>query len=164
MAHAKPEVRIRPATVQDVPAILGFIRELAEYEKLERELEVTEDLLRAHLFGPRPAAEVHIASLACQDVGFAVFFTNFSTFVGRPGVFLEDLYVQPHVRGQGVGKALLREVARLALERDCGRLEWAVLDWNEPSIGFYKGLGAVPMSDWTMYRLAGEALEDLARR
>lgn len=154
---------IRPAVVDDVPTILGFIRKLAEYEKLEHEVTVTEELLRAHLFGPRPAAEALVASVGGRDVGYAAYFTNYSTFSGRPGIFLEDLFVQPHVRGRGVGKALLREVARIALERGGNWLGWTVLDWNEPSIQFYKSLGAVPLSDWTMFRLGEEAMERFAK-
>ena len=163
MAKPTLDLRIRPAVVDDVPTILGLIRELAEYEKLEQELTVTEDLLRAYLFGPRPAAEALMASVGGRDVGYAVYFTNYSTFSGRPGLFLEDLYVQPHVRGRGVGKALLREVARIALERDCNWVGWTVLDWNEPAIQFYKSLGAVPMSDWTMFRLGEDAIERFAK-
>lgn len=163
MGQSTLDLRIRPAVVHDVSTILGLIRELAEYEKLDQELTVTEDLLRGHLFGPRPAAESLIASVGGRDVGYAVYFTNYSTFSGRLGIFLEDLYVQRHARGQGVGKALLREVARIALERGCNWLGWTVLDWNEPAIQFYKSLGAVPMSDWTMFRLGAEAMGQLAK-
>jgi GNAT superfamily N-acetyltransferase len=156
-------IDIRAATAADVPHILGFIRELAEYEKLSHEVVATEELLREHLFGPRPMAEALIARLEEKPVGFALFFHNFSTFLAKPGIYLEDLFVQPAVRGKGVGTALLREVAKLAMTRKCGRLEWSVLDWNEPSIKFYKNLGAVPMSDWTIYRVTGTALTELAR-
>ena len=162
MTSPTSDLLIRPAAIKDVPTILGFIRELAAYEKLSHEVVATEDLLRRHLFGARPAAEVRIASLAAQDVGFALFFTNFSTFVGRPGIYLEDIYVRPHARGRGVGKALLRDVARLAVQRDCGRLEWSVLNWNEPAIRFYESMGAVPMSDWKVYRVTGPALAEIA--
>jgi GNAT superfamily N-acetyltransferase len=157
-----PTILVRPATVDCVPTILGFIRELAEYEKLLDQCVATEAALREHLFGPKPVAEARIGMLDGKPVGFALFFHSFSTFLARPGLYLEDLYVQPHARGKGVGKALLCELARLAAERGCGRLEWSVLDWNEPSINFYKRMGAVPMSEWTVYRLAGEALSRLA--
>ena len=156
------KIEIRPATETDVPRILGFIRELAEYEKLADHAQATEPLLREHLFGPRPAAEALIASVDATPVGFALFFSTFSTFVGRPGIYLEDVYVQPHARSKGVGKALLKAVARIAADRNCGRLEWAVLDWNAPAIGFYKKLGAVPMDEWTVFRVAGNALDQLA--
>jgi GNAT superfamily N-acetyltransferase len=155
---------LRPATEADVPHILGFIRELAAYEKLEHQVVATEAQLAAHLFGPRPAAEVVLAEIDGRPVGFALFFHNFSTFLGRPGLFLEDLYVQPHARGHGIGRALLTHLAGLAVARGCGRMEWSVLDWNEPAIGFYKSLGAVPMDEWTVFRLTGDALIALARR
>lgn len=153
---------ISPATAADVPHILGFIRKLAEYERLAHEMHATEDQLHRHLFGPRPAAEALIARLDAQPVGFALFFTTFSTFVGKPGIWLEDLFVLPDCRGKGIGKALLQNVAAIAVARDCGRLEWSVLDWNEPAIGFYRKLGAVPMNDWTTQRLTGESLNRLA--
>jgi len=156
-------IAIRAATKADVSIILKFIGELAEYEKLAHQMVATEALLLRHLFGPRPMAEVRIARLDGNDVGFALFFHNFSTFLGRPGIYLEDIYVQPQARGKGVGTALLKEVARLAVERECGRLEWSVLDWNEPSIGFYLKLGATPLSDWTTYRVTGEALAKLGK-
>lgn len=155
-------VDIRPAVENDVPLVLSFIRELAEYEKLSQQVTATESSLRQHLFGPHPAAEVIIATLDHDPAGFALFFQNFSTFVGRPGVYLEDLFVRAHARGAGVGRALLREVARTAVSRRCGRLEWSVLDWNEPAIGFYRKLGAVPMDDWTTFRVMGDALDKLA--
>ncbi|HSU68244.1 MAG TPA: GNAT family N-acetyltransferase [Tepidisphaeraceae bacterium] len=155
-------IDIRPGTEQDVPLILGFINELAEYEKLSHAVVATESLLREHLFGPSPAARTLIGSLDGTPVGFALFFRSFSTFVGRPGIYLEDLFVRKSARGSGVGKALLKAVARLAVEQNCGRLEWSVLDWNEPSIGFYKKLGAVPLDDWTMFRVTGDALQKLA--
>jgi GNAT superfamily N-acetyltransferase len=152
---------IRPAARSDVRVILGFIRELAEYEKLSDQVTATEDLLDRHLFGPNPVAHALIAEVDGKAVGFALYFFNFSTFVGRPGIYLEDLYVEPASRGQGVGRALLTELARVAVREKCGRLEWAVLDWNEPAIGFYKKLGAVPMQDWTVFRVTGEALSKL---
>jgi len=154
---------IRPATEADVPVLLAFIRELAEYEKLTHEVSATEEKLRLTLFGPRRFAE---ALLACADgkpVGFALFFHNYSTFLARPGLYLEDLYVQPAFRGQGIGKLLLTTVARLAVERGCGRYEWTVLDWNTPSIRFYEGLGAEMKSDWRIMRVTGAALERMAQ-
>jgi GNAT superfamily N-acetyltransferase len=157
-------ISIRPATSSDVATILGFIRSLAEYEKLSHACIATENLLREHLFGPKPAAEVLIATLDEKSVGFALFFPTFSTFLAKPGIYLEDLFVLPGARGRGVGKALLIEVARIAVNRECGRLEWAVLDWNEPAIGFYKSIGAVPLDDWTTYRLTGETLSRVAGR
>jgi GNAT superfamily N-acetyltransferase len=155
---------LRPATPSDVPAILGFIRELASYEKLEHEVVATEALLAEHLFGPRPAAEVVIAEVEGRPVGFALFLRNFSTFLGRPGMFLEDLYVQPHARGLGIGRALLRHLAGLAVARGCGRLDWNVLDWNAPAIGFYQKLGAEVLPDWRTCRLTGDALKALGKR
>ena len=154
-------VSLRPAAPSDLPAILGFIRELAAYERLEHQVVATEALLAEHLFGPRPAAEVVIAEVDGRAVGFALFFHNFSTFLGRPGMFLEDLYVQPHARGLGIGRALLRHLAGLAVERGCGRLDWNVLDWNAPAIGFYQKLGAEVLPDWRTCRLTGDALKAL---
>ena len=155
--------KIVPATERDIPLILSFIRKLAEYEKLSHQVVATEELLRVGLFGPRPAAEVVLAYLEDhQPVGFALYFHNFSTFVGRAGIYLEDLFVEPAYRGKGIGKALLAYVANVAVERGCGRYEWAVLDWNTPSINFYKGLGAVPLDDWTLFRLTGDALHRVA--
>lgn len=145
-----------------MPAIAALIRGLAEYEKLEREVVMTEELLTANLFGERAYAETVLAEEPERTaVGFALFFHNFSTFLGRPGIYLEDLFVLPAFRGRGIGKALLAHLARLAVERGCGRLEWAVLDWNRPAIGFYESLGARPNSEWTVYRLTGEALARL---
>lgn len=141
-----------------------MIRALAEYEKLAHIVVATEDQLRRTLFGPHPAAEVLLAYLNGEPVGFALFFPNYSTFLAQAGIYLEDLYVKPHARGKGAGLALLKELARIALERGCGRVEWAVLDWNEPSIQFYKKLGAVPMDDWTIFRLTSEPLMKLAAR
>ncbi|HWO44458.1 MAG TPA: GNAT family N-acetyltransferase [Methylomirabilota bacterium] len=155
-------IRIRSATKEDVPVVAELIRGLARYEKLEHEVVMTEDLLAAGLFGERPYAEVLLAVDEDRPVGFALFFHNFSTFLGRPGIYLEDLFVVPEERGSGVGRALLEHLARLAVDRGCGRLEWAVLDWNRDAIGFYERLGARPNSDWTVYRLTGEALTALA--
>ena len=155
---------IRPATPADVPTIARLIRDLAEYERLAHAVAFDDAELRAHLFGPRPYAEVLLAEDAGAVVGFALFFHNFSTFLGKPGVYLEDLFVEPAHRGQGHGKALLVALAKLAVERGCGRLEWAVLNWNEPAIAFYKALGAKPMDEWTVYRLTGDALSALATR
>lgn len=155
--------RIEKAREDDLALILSFIKELAEYERLSHEVVATEELLRESLFGERAVAEVVIAyDEDNRSVGFALFFHNLSTFLGRPGIYLEDLYVQPHARGKGIGRALLVHLARLAKERRCGRLEWAVLDWNEPAIGFYKKLGAVPMDEWTVFRATGESLDKLA--
>jgi GNAT superfamily N-acetyltransferase len=156
------DFRIKQAVEADVPLILSFIKELAEYERLSHTVVATEDLLRDALFGAHPCAEVIIAYDQNKPVGFALFFHNTSTFLGRRGVYLEDLYVRPEARGKGIGRALLVSLARLAKERGCGRFEWAVLDWNEPAIKFYKSLGAVPMDEWTIFRLTGEALDRLA--
>lgn len=154
---------IRPATPADTPLIARLIRGLAEYERLAHEVLLDESELERHLFGDRPYAEVLIAEGAGGDpAGFALFFHNYSTFLGKPGIYLEDLFVLPDRRGEGHGKALLSALARLAVERGCGRLEWSVLDWNQPSIDFYRSLGAVSMDDWTTYRLTGAALESLA--
>ena len=155
---------IRPATEDDVPIILSLIRELAEYERLSHEVVATEGLLRESLFGEWRGAEVLIACCKGAPAGFALFFHSFSTFLGRPGIYLEDLYVKPKFRSRGIGRALLTHLARLAKERGCGRLEWAVLDWNEPAIKLYKSIEAVPMDEWTVYRVTGEALETLATR
>jgi GNAT superfamily N-acetyltransferase len=152
---------IRPATADDARILRDLIVELASYEKLEHLVEATADDLRRHLFGPRPAAEALIAEVDGAAVGFALFFPNFSTFRGLPGIYLEDLFVKAEYRGRGLGKALLKRVATLAVERGCGRLEWAVLDWNAPSIAFYRSLGARPQDEWTLYRLDGEALREL---
>lgn len=155
-------VAIRPAKVDDVSLILAFIRELAEYERLLGTVDATEDCLRRTLFGERPEAEVLIGELQGEPVGFALFFSNYSTFKGRSGVYLEDLFVRPHARGTGVGKALLREVAKIAVARGCVRLEWAVLDWNVPAIEFYKRIGAQPLDEWTVYRISREGIAKLA--
>jgi GNAT superfamily N-acetyltransferase len=159
-----PEIGIRPATEEDVPLILSFVRELAGYERLSHEVSATEDLLRFHLFGEWREAEVVIGQYADEPARFALFFHNFSTFLGRPGMYLEDLYVKPEFRGKGIGRAVLAYVAGLAKERDCGRLEWSVLDWNEPAIELYRSIGTVPMDDWTVYRVTGKALDELAAR
>ena len=158
-----PAIRIVPATEDDVPLILRFIKGLAEYERLQDMVEATEDRLRASLFGHRRVAEVVIAHLDHEPAGYALFFHNFSTFLGQPGIYVEDIFVVPERRGAGVGRALLAHVAALAVERGCGRLEWAVLDWNEPAIGFYRRLGARPLDDWTVYRLTGDSLARLAQ-
>lgn len=152
---------LRRATRADVPEILRLIRALAEYEKLSGEVVATEAALAQTLFGERPAAEVLLAEEGGRAVGFALFFHNYSTFLGQPGIYLEDLFVESAFRGHGLGKQLLQAIARLAVERGCGRFEWAVLDWNEPAIGFYESLGARPMADWTVMRLTGEALKRL---
>lgn len=146
-----------------MPVIVRLIRALAEYERLTDQFVLEEGRLREHLFGARPAAEVLLAEDDGTVVGFALFFPNFSTFLGQPGLYLEDLFVLPEHRGHGHGKALFAALARLTVERGCGRLEWAVLNWNEPAIGFYRSLGAAPMDEWTVYRLAGEALEKLGK-
>ncbi|MGH7764090.1 MAG: GNAT family N-acetyltransferase [Candidatus Dormibacteraceae bacterium] len=157
-------VRLRAAEGADVPVIAELIRGLARYEKLEDEVQMTEQLLAKNLFGPRAYAETLLAEDGEAVVGFALFFHNFSTFLARPGIHLEDLFVIPEHRGTGIGRALLERLAQIAIERDCGRLEWAVLDWNRDAIGFYERLGAKPNSDWTVYRLSGEALSGLARQ
>jgi GNAT superfamily N-acetyltransferase len=155
---------IRSATPADTPLIARLIRGLAEYERLAHEVLLDESELERHLFGERPYAEVLIAEAdGGEAAGFALFFHNYSTFLGKPGIYLEDLFVLPDRRAEGHGKALLAALARLAVERGCGRLEWSVLDWNQPSIDFYRSLGAVSMDDWTTYRLTGAALESLAR-
>ena len=164
MDNHPPPIHITPATERDVPVILDLIRGLAEYERLAHVVTATEDQLRNTLFGPRPSAEVLLASLGAEPAGFAVFFTNYSTFFAQPGIYLEDLFVKPHARGKGIGLALLWRLARIALERGCTRMDWVVLDWNEPAVRFYKKLGAVPMDEWTTYRLSGEALEKLAAK
>jgi GNAT superfamily N-acetyltransferase len=155
-------IAIRPATSADLPLIAALIRELAEYEHLSGEVRFDEAVLGEKLFGPRPYAEVLIGEADGVPQGFALFFHNFSTFEGRPGIYLEDLFVRSEARGKGLGKALLVELARLVVERGCARLEWAVLDWNEPSIGFYKKLGARLMDEWTVMRVDGKALTRLA--
>lgn len=152
---------IRPATAADSATILSLIQALAEYEKLSHEVVATAETLRETLFGERPQAEAIIAEWEGQPAGFALFFHNYSTFLSRRGLYLEDLFVKPELRGRGIGKALFTRLARIAVERGCGRFEWSVLDWNEPAIGFYEALGAEPMSEWTVFRLSGEALRKL---
>jgi len=157
-------VTVRYAVPQDIDPIYGFILALAEYEKLAHEVRTDKDMLARHLFGAHPMAEVLIAELDGTGIGFALFFHNFSTFEGRPGIYLEDLFVVPEARGSGAGKALLAALARLTIERDCARLEWSVLDWNAPSIAFYRSIGAKPMDGWTIQRMDGDALALLANR
>jgi GNAT superfamily N-acetyltransferase len=157
-------ISIKPATVRDVPVVLRMIRGLAEYEKLLDACSATETQLCESLFGPHPAAEVIIAWDGDEAVGFALFFHNYSTFLAQRGLYLEDLFVLPEWRGRGVGRLLLERLAQIAVERDCGRLEWTVLDWNRPAIGFYHRVGATPMADWTIYRLTGGSLRRLASR
>jgi len=152
------DITIVPARESDVPVILQMIKGLAEYERLSHQVVATEDSLRETLFGPRPAAEVVLAYHRDEPIGFALFFQNYSTFMGRPGLYLEDLFVVPSRRGHGVGKLLLTHLASIAVERRCGRMEWAVLDWNESAIGFYKRLGASMLDDWRICRLTGDAL------
>jgi GNAT superfamily N-acetyltransferase len=156
------EFQIRPAQVEDVPIILQLIRDLATYERAPDEVSATEEQLVDVLFGDKPAAEVLLAFEGQSPVGFAVFFYNFSTWLGRPGLYLEDLFVKPEKRGKGYGRALLIELAKIAKRRDCGRMEWAVLDWNEPAIKFYQTLGAKPMHEWTVFRLTGDEIAKLA--
>lgn len=155
-------VRIVPATAADAPLLLSLIRELADYERLSQEVVATEASLREALFGTQPNAYAVIAHAGGEPVGFAVWFYNFSTFLGRPGLYLEDLFVRPAWRGRGIGRALLRHLANEAVARGCGRMEWAVLDWNAPAIGFYRRIGAVPMDEWTVFRLAGDSLKKVA--
>ena len=155
-------LNIRNAVVDDLDLIIGFIRALAEYERLADAVVLDRTLLGCHLFGNKPMAEVLIGEFVGVARGFALFFHNFSTFEGRPGIYLEDLFVEPEARGSGLGKALLARLAQLVMERGCARMEWAVLDWNEPSIAFYKALGAKAMAEWTVFRLDGDALSALA--
>jgi GNAT superfamily N-acetyltransferase len=157
-----PGVTLRFAQPADAELILQFIRELADYERLSQEMVADVAALRDSLFGRRPCAEVVIADCDGQPAGFALFFTSFSTFVGKPGIYLEDLFVRPAFRRRGIGRIMLSWLASLARQRGCGRLEWAVLDWNQPAIDFYRTLGAQAMDDWTVFRLAGTPLEDLA--
>jgi GNAT superfamily N-acetyltransferase len=163
MSPTPEEIRIAPAVESQVPLILSFVRKLAEYEKLSNKVVADEALLRESLFGSRPAAEVVIAYLGEEPAGVAVFFHNFSTFAGRAGIYLEDLFVEPKFRFKGIGKALLTHLAKLTQERGCARLQWAVLDWNEPAIRFYRKLGAEVLDDWTVYRLSGAELAKLAQ-
>jgi GNAT superfamily N-acetyltransferase len=156
-------IHVRQARVDDVPVILALITALAEYEKLSNEVVATEDELRRWLFGEKPMAEVLMAECEGRPVGFALFMHNFSTFLARPGIYLEDLFVVPEWRGRGIGRRLLQALAAIAVDRECGRLEWAVLDWNESAIGFYRRLGAVVMDEWRICRVTGDALAALAR-
>lgn len=157
-------IHLRQAQAKDVPHILAFIRELGEYEKLAHEVVADEATLAMQLFGERPAAEVVIAEVDGQPAGFALFFHNFSTFLGQRGLYLEDLFVRPQFRSLGLGRRLMVHLAKLAVERDCGRFEWSVLDWNAPAIAFYRELGALPMDEWTVQRVSGDALKTLAAR
>ena len=153
---------IRSATAEDVPLVLQLIRDLATYERAPNEVTATEEQLRKVLFGSKPAAEVRLAFADGNAVGFALFFHNFSTWLGRPGLYLEDLFIRPEDRGKGYGRALLVDLAQIARDRGCGRMEWAVLDWNEPAIQFYRKLGAKPMDEWTVFRLTRDGIERLA--
>ena len=156
-------MQIRTATEADVPLILEFIKALAEYERLADRVVATEEIVRRTLFGSPRFAEVIIGEVDGDPAGFALFFHNYSTFLGQPGIYLEDLFVKPHYRGRGYGKALLGRLAAIARERNCGRVEWAVLNWNQPAIDFYESLGATPMNEWTVYRLTGKALEEFGK-
>lgn len=159
-----PDFEIRAAKESDVSLILSFIKRLADYERLSQEVVATEEMLRRTLFGTQRTAEVVLGYFGDQPVGFVLFFHNYSTFIGKPGLYIEDLFVDEAYRRRGFGRALFLYVARLAKERQCGRLEWAVLDWNEPAIEFYNKLGAIPMSDWTVFRVTGKSLDELATR
>ena len=156
-------INIRNANINDSATILGFIKELAEYENMSNDVVATEELLKQNIF-EKKLAEVIIAEFDNKPVGFALFFHNFSTFLGKGGIYLEDLYVQPAMRGKNIGKTLLSSLAKLAVERDCGRLEWSCLNWNEPSIKFYKSQGAIPMNEWTVFRVTGNELNELASK
>jgi GNAT superfamily N-acetyltransferase len=158
----RAEFQIRPASVEDVPIILELIRDLATYERAPHDVTATEGQLVDVLFGERPAAEVLLAFEGESPIGFAVYFYNFSTWLGQPGLYLEDLFVKPEKRGKGYGRALLVELAKIARDRNCGRMEWAVLDWNEPAIKFYRSLGAKPMDEWTVFRLTCDGIAKLA--
>lgn len=162
-SKGEQKLKIRFAGQGDVPLILGFIRKLAEYERRAHEVTATEEILRKNLFGDKRTAEVIIAEHGEMAVGFALFFHNFSTFLGKPGVYIEDLYIDDRYRGNGFGRAMFTYIAKLAKRRGCGRLEWAVLDWNEPAIKFYRSMGAIPLEEWTVYRMTGEALDSLSK-
>lgn len=155
-------LELRPPTPEEAHLVVGFIQELAEYEKLAHECVITEDDVREALFRDKPYADCRLAILDGKAVGFCLFFYNFSTFLGKPGLYLEDLYVKPEYRNAGIGKRILSHLAQVAIEKDCGRFEWSVLDWNEPSIAFYRKIGAVPMDEWTVQRVTGDALLALA--
>jgi len=159
-----PDIRIVPATERDVPVLLELIRGLAEYEQLTHQVEATEDRLRRTLFNEHPAAEALLAFECDESVGFAVFFTNYSTFLAKAGLYLEDVFVVPHARRRGIGVAILKHLAAIARERDYGRMEWSVLDWNKPAIDFYRKLGAVVMEEWRICRITGQAIAELAQR
>ena len=159
----KQEITLRFAAEEDTPLIFNFIKGLAEYEKLFNEVEATEELLRSTLFGERKFVEILIAEYKGEPAGFAIFFHNFSTFIGKPGIYVEDLFVKPEFRKNGIGKTLLSYIAKLGVERNFGRVEWAVLDWNAPAIQFYRSLGSIPKDEWTIYRLNRSALYDLAK-
>jgi GNAT superfamily N-acetyltransferase len=161
--NSQSNFEIRPACVEDVPVILELIRELATYERAPDEVSATKGQLVDVLFGERPAAEVLLAFEGKSPIGFAVFFHNFSTWLGRPGLYLEDLFVKPEKRGKGYGRALLIDLAKIARDRACGRMEWAVLNWNEPAIKFYRALGAEPLDEWTVFRLTREGIAELAK-
>ena len=156
------DIQIQPATEADVPLILQLIKALAEYERLGDQVSATEAMIRESFFGPAPHAQAVIARVAGDAVGFAIWFSTYSTFLSKPGIYLEDLFVLPHWRGHGIGRALLRHLARIAVERGCGRIEWSVLDWNETAIRFYRNIGARAMDEWTVYRLTGDAITTLA--
>jgi GNAT superfamily N-acetyltransferase len=162
IATSNPRIALRFATIDDVDLIFDFICQLADYEKMADEVVADKELLRRTLFGERKVAEIVIASFDGEPAGFALFFHNYSTFLGRPGIYLEDLFVVPDLRGRGIGRILLSYLAKLALERGCGRLEWWVLDWNEPAIRFYERLGAKSMDEWTVFRVTGDTLRQLA--
>jgi GNAT superfamily N-acetyltransferase len=164
MAGDSQKLTIRFAEIEDSQTILNLIKELSVYEKLAHTVINDEDLLKEKLFGKTKFAEVLIADFENQSVGFALFFHNYSTFVGKPGIYLEDLYVKPDMRGKGIGKALFLELIKIAKERDCGRVEWSVLNWNTPAIDFYKSMGAIPMDEWTVYRLTSDKIEELASK
>jgi GNAT superfamily N-acetyltransferase len=164
MEDPMPTLDLRPATPADLGAIVTLIRDLAEYEELAHEVEADPGALEAHLFGPNPVAEVLMGRVDGEVAGFALYFTNYSTFLTKPGIYLEDLFVRPEHRGVGLGKALLKRLAAIAVERGCGRFEWRVLDWNQPSIDFYVAQGARPMDGWTTYRVTGPALSELAEQ
>lgn len=164
MADKDSAFKIRPATPDDVPLLLTMIRELAVYEKLDVCVVATVESLRASLFEGRRVAEAMLGDYEGRPAAFMLFFHNFSTFLGQPGIYLEDLYVRPEYRGKGLGRKMLQHLANVAVERNCGRIEWAVLDWNEPAIKFYESLGATPMDDWRIFRVTGETLQTLAQR
>ena len=163
IATPLPDFILRKATAKDCPLILSFIKELAEYEKLLHEVIASVDILEESLFGEMAYAQAVIGEYQGTAIGYALFFHNFSTFTGRPGIYLEDLYVKPHMRGKGFGKCLLAYLAKLAVDTGCTRVEWSVLDWNEPSIQFYRSIGAAPMDEWTVQRLDGDALASFAK-